>query len=98
MGEVPPVDSSWIIVAAERFEQAWKIGPPPRSEGYPAEVDEPGRAPLLGGLLRVEHALRGGGDEEPNPKEYHRRFPGHAAVIVAAFGGEMKPLPSTAVG
>jgi Protein kinase domain len=85
MSEIPTEDWSWINAAADRFERAWKAGPRPRIEDFLAEVDESRWPPLLAELLRVESELRRHPGDEPDPEEYHRRFPNSAAVIETFF-------------
>src|SRR5262249_32365776 len=88
---------SWINAAADRFERAWKQGPRPRIEDFLAEVDESRWPRLLQELLRVESELRRRAGEQPNPEEYHLRFPGSAALIDALFRRDPAP-PRSALG
>jgi signal transduction histidine kinase len=85
MGEIPPVELSWVNDRADRFEAAWRAGQRPRIEDFLEGVARPRRALLLGELLRVERELRRDGGEEPTPEEYQRRFPEDAAVVGDAF-------------
>jgi hypothetical protein len=40
MSEIPTGDWTWVNVAADRFEQAWKSGERPRIEDFLLKVDE----------------------------------------------------------
>jgi WD40 repeat protein/tRNA A-37 threonylcarbamoyl transferase component Bud32/Flp pilus assembly protein TadD len=93
MGELPPVELSWVNDQADRFERAWRGGQHPRIEDHLAGVAEPRRSLLLEELLRVERELRRDEGQEPTPEEYRRRFPGDATVIEAAFAAA--PLQMT---
>ena len=87
MSGIPTADSSWIDVAAGRFERAWHSGARARIEDYVAEVDESRRPALMEELFRVEIELRRRDGEEPTAEEYRRRFPENAALVDAVFTG-----------
>jgi tetratricopeptide (TPR) repeat protein/tRNA A-37 threonylcarbamoyl transferase component Bud32 len=75
----------------DRFESAWWAGPAPRIEDYLADADEADRATLLGELLALERELRRRRGDRPRAEEYLDRFPAHAEVVHAAFGGWPDP-------
>jgi hypothetical protein len=69
----------------DRFQAIWGAGQRPRVEDYFCGVDEPYRAHLLHDLLAVELDARRLCGEHPEPREYHDRFAGETAVVMAAF-------------
>jgi tRNA A-37 threonylcarbamoyl transferase component Bud32 len=71
--------------ACARFEADWEAGRRPRLEDFLAEAEGPDRPALLRELLALDLAYRLRGGEAPTPEEYHRRLPGHTAVIEHAF-------------
>src|SRR3954465_15998277 len=70
----------------DHFEAMWEAGQRPRVEDCLGGVDEPYQPYLLGDLLAAELNARRRRGEHPEPHEYQDRFPGEAALIVAAFG------------
>jgi serine/threonine protein kinase/tetratricopeptide (TPR) repeat protein len=75
--------------ACNRFEDAWKqalsAGGRPRLEDYLVEAPEPERSLLLHELLVLELLYRGWAGERPTLPDYRSRFPGHEAILKAAF-------------
>jgi len=66
-----------------RFEQAWKDGHRPTIEDFLADLSEPERAALLRELVHLDADYRRRQGEEPQPAEYHARFPEFGSQWVA---------------
>jgi tetratricopeptide (TPR) repeat protein len=71
--------------ACDRFEAAWRNGERPRIEAHLRDVPDSLRADLLRELITVDLERRRRQNEQPAFDDYARRFPGHMAVIAAAF-------------
>src|SRR5262249_55378593 len=71
--------------ACDRFEAAWQSGRRPHIEDFLGPAPEPARAHLLRALLLLELTYRRRQGAAPLPDEYLGRFPGHAALVGAAF-------------
>jgi hypothetical protein len=82
---LPPSLILDIEQACDRFESAWKAGPPPRIEAFMEQVPTPARPELLHELLVVELAYRFRAGERPTPDEYRPRFPEHGTLIATVF-------------
>jgi hypothetical protein len=80
-----------LNAACDRFEATWQAGGRPRIEDYLADCPAPAHPALLAELLALELDYRARAGEAAAPEEYRTRFPGHEAVIRAAFGA---PAPS----
>ncbi len=74
-----------LDAACDRFEAAWRAGHRPRIEDGLGEAEGPERADLLRELIQLERDLRCSDGEDPDPDEYHRRFPADPRVIAEAF-------------
>jgi tRNA A-37 threonylcarbamoyl transferase component Bud32 len=85
-GDRPLRSSERIDEACDRFEAAWRAGLAPRIEDFLAEAEQADLAALLDELVALERELRRRSGERPGAEEYLDRFPGHAAVVRAAFG------------
>jgi len=59
-----------------RFENAWKVGPPPRVEDYLDGWQDEERAALLRELVRLDLDYRREAGEAITLADYERRFPG----------------------
>src|SRR5690348_13089397 len=81
-----PTLEARIDEACDRFEAAWKAGPPPRIEDYLDAAPVAERPALLRQLLAVELDYRRRRGERPAAPEYRPRFPGLEAAVEAAFG------------
>jgi tetratricopeptide (TPR) repeat protein/tRNA A-37 threonylcarbamoyl transferase component Bud32 len=90
-GDGPLRPSERVDAACDAFEAAWRAGRAPRIEDYLAAAAEPDRPALLGELVALERELRRRRGERPEVDEYLGRFPGHAGVVIAAFGGRTDP-------
>src|SRR3954447_15696193 len=73
-----------IDEACDRFEAAWKAGPPPRLEDYLDAAPVPERPALLRPLRAVELDYRRRRGERPSASEYRGRFPGLEAAVDAS--------------
>jgi serine/threonine-protein kinase len=69
----------------DRFEAEWRAGGRPSLESQLAGAQEPSQSALLKELLATELECRRSAGERPGPAEYRARFPGHVAIIEAAF-------------
>ncbi len=65
----------------DRFESAWKSGPPPALEEYLAQTPAKTIASAFRELLRVDVEYRCRRSESPDAQEYLARFPQFASVI-----------------
>jgi serine/threonine protein kinase len=89
VGDVPLRElARQIDAVCDRFEAAWKTGPPPRLEHYLDAVAAPARPELLRHLLRVELAYRRLRGEQPRPQDYQARFPDDCALLDTVFAGD----------
>jgi hypothetical protein len=79
------------VEACDRFEGAFRAGVRPLIEDYLPVIDDRTRAKVLQMLVEVECDLRRAVGETPSPDEYLTRFPGDAAAVRAAFGGDDLP-------
>jgi hypothetical protein len=86
-----------VDAACNCFEQAWKGDRRPAIEDYLADLSEPERAALLRELVPQDidyHRLAG---EDPQPEEYHARFPVLTFSLASLFEepvtGPPAPLP-----
>lgn len=86
--DLPPTVAARIDEACDRFEADWAAGRRPRIEQVLEAEPGPWRPELLRHLLAVELAYRRRAGEVPEPEEYRRRFPEHAAPIDRAFERE----------
>jgi WD40 repeat protein len=77
----------------DRFETAWKEGPPPQLEAFLADTPEPARTALLRELIALDLTYRRGTADEPTPEDYQRRFPEHGPLIQAVFHDLAKRTP-----
>jgi serine/threonine-protein kinase len=75
----------------DRFEDDWLAGRRPRLEEFLEGAAEADRPALLRELLGLELDYRARRGERPEPEEYRRRLPGHAAVIDAVFAASPAP-------
>jgi WD40 repeat protein/tetratricopeptide (TPR) repeat protein/tRNA A-37 threonylcarbamoyl transferase component Bud32 len=80
-----PAEAGWIDALCDQFEKGWRTGRRPRIEECLAELPAACRPALLSELLILELAYRHQAGEQPEPAEYHGRFPGEAAAVDAAF-------------
>src|SRR3954449_428088 len=67
------------------FESAWRGGVRAVIEDQLGAVPDRARPALLRALLVSELEIRRGIGESPDPREYHRRFPGLSHLVSAAF-------------
>jgi eukaryotic-like serine/threonine-protein kinase len=88
-----PADARMIDQACDRFEAAWKAGPPPRVEEFLAGEAGSCQQALLRQLLLLDWEYRRRNGSNPLPEEYQQRFPGEASVI-AEVCREMVEPPS----
>jgi serine/threonine-protein kinase len=86
---LPASSARRISEVCERFEAAWRAGRRPRIEDYRDEVPE--WEAMLFALLVLELELRRDAGEHLIAQEFHERFPAHARVVHAAFGGSTPP-------
>jgi hypothetical protein len=68
MSEIPIAHWTWINLAADRFERAWKDGLRPLIEDFLNETDKPRRQPLLEELLRVTSSSAAAPARSPRPR------------------------------
>jgi hypothetical protein len=84
----------WIDDVADRFEDAWRMGPRPRIEDF-LNVDRVnGRAALLEELICVDAHHRRRVGEAPLLAEYMARFPEYLAAVEAGFLAAVGPGPA----
>src|SRR5581483_1724966 len=67
--------AEWVDAVCVRFEAAWQSAARPRIEDYLAGAAEPQRTDLLHELISLEVEYRRRRGEDPQPDEYHTRFP-----------------------
>jgi serine/threonine protein kinase len=84
-GRLTPSQARRVDALCRRFEVEWRSGREPRIEDYLTEADDLEREVLLRELLVLELELRQGRGERPGPRQYRERFPGHTALVDAAF-------------
>jgi serine/threonine protein kinase/WD40 repeat protein/tetratricopeptide (TPR) repeat protein len=80
----PPLSAAearQIDQACDRFEEAWKAGRRPDPGEYLDAVAGPARSALLRQLLLLDWDYRRRAGDEPDPEDYHRRFPAEGAVV-----------------
>jgi serine/threonine-protein kinase len=80
-----PTELLEINRICDRFEVQWRAGGRPAIEDQIARAHEPSRSALLRELLCTELECRRSAGERPGPAEYRARFPGHLAIVEAAF-------------
>ena len=80
-----PTELLEINRICDRFEAQWRAGGRPSIEDQLARAPEPSRSALLRELLATELECRRSAGERPGPAEYRARFPGHVAIVEAAF-------------
>lgn len=83
--------------ACERFEADWKARSRPRIEAYLGPPDDPARPTLLEELAGLEIELRRATGEEPSHREYLRRFPFHADVVLRLFDEPAEQAPERTI-
>src|SRR5262245_30405303 len=64
-----------VDAACNRFEHAWKEGRRPAVEDFLADTPEADRAVLLLQLIALDIDYRRLAGEDPQPEQYHARFP-----------------------
>ena len=69
----------------DRFEAKWISGARPRIEAYLRQVPRPARSSLFRELMILDLAYRTQSGEQPQPEEYHFRFPNRGRSIDQAF-------------
>jgi hypothetical protein len=91
----PPVEpdavrgSDLIEQLSHRFLESWQLGQPEQIEKLLMQVSTADQERLLRGLLIIELGRRRNAGHDPQPEEYARRFPHHAALVKQVF--EMAP-------
>jgi serine/threonine protein kinase/formylglycine-generating enzyme required for sulfatase activity len=95
-GGLAPSQALRVDARCRRFEAEWRAGRVPRIEDFLEEVPDPERPALLRELLGLELEMRRDRGHRPAPEEYRACFPGHTAVIDAAFADAVtrRPLSS----
>src|SRR4051812_48134674 len=88
----PPSPDPWPAAVllrldemCQRFEAAWKSGPPPVVETYLQECPETERSALLQQLLPLDLEYRARQGLTPLPDDYLSRFPEFGDVIRSVF-------------
>jgi hypothetical protein len=85
-----------VDAACNRFERAWQDGHRPVIEDYLVEMSEPERAALLPELIPLDIAYRRLAGEDPQPEQYHARFPEIGSQWVADLAaGPQAPPPKS---
>jgi tRNA A-37 threonylcarbamoyl transferase component Bud32 len=72
---LPLTMAQQVDAVCTRFEQAWMAGGRPVIEDFLAGMPEPDRSAALRKLLPVDADYRRHHGEQPQPREYHARFP-----------------------
>jgi hypothetical protein len=93
-GGLPPPQARRVDALCRRFEADWRADKDPRIEADLEQVANPERPALLRELLALELELLRERGQRPSPEEYHARFPGHAALVDAAFAEAGTLCPS----
>jgi serine/threonine protein kinase/tetratricopeptide (TPR) repeat protein len=75
----------------DRFEAEWRAGQRPQIEDIVAAAPDLLAHGLLKELLAAELELQLRAGERPEPGEYDERFPGHDALVTAAFDSLTAP-------
>ena len=96
MGEDPPREpdhppdslADRADEACDRFENDWRAARGPRIEDFLESFIAPERPSLFRELLPLELELRREGGDQPEPREYLKRFPEYAELITTAFSQE----------
>jgi serine/threonine protein kinase len=70
-----PEQSEWIDDVADRFEAAWKQGPPPRLGNFLGAATGDRRLALLEELLKIDLAYRWRNGDRRNLEDYLDEFP-----------------------
>jgi serine/threonine protein kinase len=79
---------------ADRFEDAWRVGPRPRIEDYLGGDPANDRAALLEELVCVDVHRRRAAGEAPLLAEYQARFPDDPSAVEAGFLAAEAPGPA----
>jgi tRNA A-37 threonylcarbamoyl transferase component Bud32 len=83
-----------VDAACHRFEKAWREGRRPRIENFLNELPPAERLALLHELIPLDIDYRRLAGEDPQPAEYHARFPEVGAQWVADVAtGPLSPSP-----
>jgi WD40 repeat protein/predicted Ser/Thr protein kinase len=83
----------------DKFEAKWTSGDRPRIEAYLRRVPRSARASLFRELLILDLAYRAQSGEQPQPEEYHLRFPRRRRSIDRAFAESARlPAPFPRLG
>jgi serine/threonine-protein kinase len=72
---LPVTMAQRVDAVCNRFEKAWKEGRRPAIEDFLADTPEPERTALLRELVPLDADYRRRHGEEPQPHDYHARFP-----------------------
>jgi WD40 repeat protein len=88
-GEAPEAGAEtslleWVDEVADRFEAAWKQGPPPRIAAFLGDAIGARRAALLQELVKIDLAYRGRGGDHRQLADYLVEFP----ELIAAKDGQ----------
>jgi WD40 repeat protein/tRNA A-37 threonylcarbamoyl transferase component Bud32 len=93
---VPPALGRRIDEACDRFEAAWRAGPPPRLEDFVAGWEGAERAALLRELVPLDADYRRRRGEAVRPADYADRVPGlDPAWLTGAVSEEGRPATAT---
>src|SRR5262245_17026279 len=65
----------WVDAVADRFEAAWRSGPPPRICDFLGPETGQRRSALLAELVRIDRAYRRRRGESPDAADYPGEFP-----------------------
>ena len=84
-----------IDALCDRFEDAWRAGPPPPLEGFLNTYQGPARAELFRELLRIEIVYRQQAGEPLTTEEYLRRFPELADIVHTVVRGTTQDVADT---
>jgi tetratricopeptide (TPR) repeat protein/tRNA A-37 threonylcarbamoyl transferase component Bud32 len=88
-----PTGDEWIDEVADRFEETWRTGPPPRIEDFLEGNSAAGRTALLEELVCIDVHRRKQAGDEPLLTDYQNRFPDDREAAEAGFRAAIPPGP-----
>jgi eukaryotic-like serine/threonine-protein kinase len=80
---LPPAAAGRVDEACDRFETAWRDGPPPAIERFLDHVPGPEQTVLVRELILVDAPFRRRAGDEPCTEDYQARFPDLDATWLA---------------
>src|SRR5947207_11458059 len=71
----PATQAEWVDAVADRFEAAWKAGPPPRIADFLGTATGTGRAALLVELVKIDLEYRRRAGADRRVEDYLPEYP-----------------------